>query len=187
MLASLYEYPQFLYIILPLIIFLCRIVDVSLGTVRVIFVSKGYRLWAAILGFFEVFIWITVIGEIMNNASNIFCYLAYAIGFATGNYVGIWVENKISLGLVVVRIITQKESNELIEYLRQHNYGVTILDAAGANGKVKIILTIIKRKNLNIVMESINEFNPKSFYTIEDIRSVSEGVFPKTKLRKKEK
>jgi len=167
------------FIILPLIIFLCRVVDVTMGTIRVIFVSKGYRVGAALLGFFEIFIWITVIGEIMSGANNIFCYLAYAAGFATGNYVGIFIENKLSIGLVVVRIITQKNSDELINFLRSENYGVTVLEATGSTGKVKIIFTIIKRKNLKSVVENINKFNPKAFYSVEDVRNVNEGVFPK--------
>lgn len=170
---------QYSYIVLPVIIFLCRVVDVTMGTIRVIFVSKGYRVGAALLGFFEVFIWITVIGEIMTNANSIFCYLAYAAGFATGNYVGIICENKLSIGLVVVRIITQKNSDELIEYLRNENYGVTVLEATGSKGKVKIIFTVIKRKDLKAVIENINNFNPKAFYSVEDVRTVNEGVFPK--------
>lgn len=113
----------------------------------------------------------------MTNANSIFCYLAYAAGFATGNYVGIICENKLSIGLVVVRIITQKNSDELIEYLRNENYGVTVLEATGSKGKVKIIFTVIKRKDLKAVIENINNFNPKAFYSVEDVRTVNEGVF----------
>ncbi|HLV10731.1 MAG TPA: DUF2179 domain-containing protein [Halanaerobiales bacterium] len=175
---ELYASPQFAFIVLPLIIFICRIVDVTLGTLRVIFISKGYRAGAAILGFFEVLIWITVIGEVMNNASNVYCYLGYAAGFATGNYVGIWVGGKLSLGFVVVRIITREDSSELISHFREQNYGVTVSEAVGASGKVKIIFTIVKRKNLKKIINNINLFNPGAFYSVEDVRSVKKGVFP---------
>jgi uncharacterized protein YebE (UPF0316 family) len=179
---ELYDLPMFTYVILPFIIFLCRIIDVSMGTLRFIFISKGYRMGSTILGFFEILIWITVIGEIMSKANNIFCYLGYAAGFATGNYIGIWLENKLSLGFVVVRIITQKDSEELLSYFKRQNYGVTTSEAVGATGKVKIIFTIIKRRNLKNIVENINYFNPKAFYTVEDVRSVSEGVFPKNEV-----
>lgn len=175
---SLIEANAYAYIILPILIFFARIMDVSIGTLRIIFVSKGKKYIAPLLGFIEVFIWIVVIGQIMEHADNIICYIAYAAGFATGNYVGMLLEEKIALGNVIIRIITQKDASELIEVMNQHNYGVTSVEAMGSKGNVHIIYSTIKRSNINEVIGIIQHFNPKAFYTIEDVRYVNEGIFP---------
>ena len=175
--------PELLtYVILPILIFLARICDVSLGTIRVIFISKGIRYLAPIIGFFEVIIWLLAIGQIMNNLTNFVAYIAYGAGFAAGTYIGMVIEEKISLGLVSVRIITKKDPQELIQYLRSHNYGVTSLDGEGGTGKVKMVFTIIKRQDLLHVVEIIKQFHPNAFYSVDDVKSVGEGIFPENRL-----
>jgi uncharacterized protein YebE (UPF0316 family) len=164
--------------ILPVAIFLARICDVSLDTLRIIYVSRGLKLLAALIGFFEVLIWLIAISQIISNLSNPVLYIAYACGFAMGNYIGILIEEKMAIGTVVIRIITQKDATQLIEVLKTDGYGVTHADAQGALGPVKIIFTIVKRKDISSVLEIIRKFNPQAFYTIEDIRSVRQGVFP---------
>jgi uncharacterized protein YebE (UPF0316 family) len=175
--------PEILtYVILPILIFLARICDVSLGTIRVIFISKGIRYLAPIIGFFEVIIWLLAIGQIMNNLTNFVAYIAYGAGFAAGTYIGMVIEEKISLGLVSVRIITKKDPRELIQYLRLNNYGVTSLDGEGGTGKVKMVFTIIKRQDLPHVVEIIKQFHPNAFYSVDDVKSVGEGIFPENRL-----
>jgi uncharacterized protein YebE (UPF0316 family) len=175
--------PEILtYVILPILIFFARICDVSLGTIRVIFISKGIRYLAPIIGFFEVIIWLLAIGQIMNNLTNFVAYIAYGAGFAAGTYIGMVIEEKISLGLVSVRIITKKDPGELIQYLRLNNYGVTSLDGEGGTGKVKMVFTIIKRQDLPHVVEIIKQFHPNAFYSVDDVKSVGEGIFPENRL-----
>ena len=174
----------FTYIILPLLIFFARICDVTLGTIRIILVSKGQKLVAPILGFFEIFIWIIAISKIMENLNNIPCYIGYAAGFATGNYIGILVEEKLAMGVTVIRIITQKAANELIKNLSLSGYGITNIDAKGTMGNVSVIYTVVQRRNLQNVINIIKEFNPKAFYTVEDVRFVSSGIIHKGNLRK---
>lgn len=164
--------------ILPLLIFLARILDVSLGTLRIIFVTRGRKFLAPMLGFFEIMIWLLAIGQIMQNFTNITYYVAYAGGFAMGNFMGIYIESKLALGTLALRIITVMDATELIEYLKSRNFGITSVDAQGATGNVKLIFTIIRRKDLQEVVEIIQRFNPKAFYSIEEIRSISEGIFP---------
>jgi len=168
----------FTWVILPLLIFFGRILDVSLGTIRIILVSKGLKNIAPFFGFFEVFIWILVIGQIMRNLNNIFLYVSYAGGFAMGTFVGIQLENRLSLGMAIIRIITGREATELIRVLRSQHYGVTVVDAESPTGKVKIIFSVISRHDLQEVVKDIKKFNPHAFYTIEDVRFVSEGIFP---------
>lgn len=172
------ESHVFAWVILPLLIFVSRIVDVTLGTVRLIFVSRGFRHLAPIVGFFEVLIWILVIGQIMQNLSNPVCYLAYAGGFATGNYVGILIAEKLSLGVVLIRVITQKEAGPLLERLRKRDYGVTSVEGTGANGPVRVVFTIVRRREVERVVNLVKEFNPHAFYSIEEVGFVEKGVFP---------
>lgn len=166
----------FVYILIPVLIFLSKIIDQSIGSMRIIFVSKGYKLLGPLLGFFEVIIWLVAIGQIMQHLDNIWCYLAYGAGFATGNYVGIYLEERLSLGTVLVRIIPKKDTSELIANLKEEQFGVTFLDAEGSKGPVNIILTIVKRKRLSLVIDIINKHNPLAFYTVEELKSVNSGV-----------
>lgn len=164
--------------VLPFLIFLARMSDVTLATLRNIFLSKSIKYIVPFLGFFEVLIWLLAISQIMKNLQNPICFIAYAGGYSTGIYVGIKIEERLALGLQVMRIITHHESKELIDALRDANFGTTIMDAHGSKGPVKIILTVLKRKDLPIIQRIINEKNPQAFYSVEDIRNVSHGVFP---------
>lgn len=168
----------FTWVILPLLICLSRICDVTIGTVRIISVSRGKKLLAASLGFFEAFIWVVAITQVMRNLDNVVAYIAYGGGFALGNYIGITIEERVALGEVVVRIITPKDATGLMSRLQAAGFGVTILEARGTTGPVSIVYTIIKRGALRDVHEIIRQFDPHAFYSVEDARSVNAGVFP---------
>jgi len=99
-------------------------------------------------------------------------------GFAAGNFIGIWIEEKLAMGLFVIQIITKKEASELINTLNSEGYGTTSIPALGKTGQVHIIYTIIRRGDLKKAVEIIKRFNPKAFYSIEDVRFVKEGIFP---------
>jgi uncharacterized protein YebE (UPF0316 family) len=166
-------------VILPVLIFLARVIDVSIGTIRVIFISRGYKILAPILGFVEILVWLLAMAQIMNNLTSIYYYLAYAAGFSAGTYVGIWIEEKLCIGLVILRVITKTDASDLIEYLKDKGLGVTTLDGEGSEGKVKVFLTILRRKQLRAITDAIKEYNPNAFYSVEDVRFVNEGIFPK--------
>jgi uncharacterized protein YebE (UPF0316 family) len=168
----------FTWIVLPILIFVARILDVSLGTVRLIFVSRGFKLLAPAVGFFEVLIWILAIGQIMQHLTNPVCYIAYAGGFATGNFVGICIAEKLSLGVVLVRVVTGKNTAGLIESLKAGNYGVTSIDGHGTSGEVKVIFTIVPRKEVRSVVDLVKGFDLQAFYSVEEIGFVEKGVFP---------
>ena len=166
------------WLILPVLIFLARVVDVSIGTARLIFVARGYKRIAPLIGFVEVLIWILAIGQIMKNLSNPICYIAYAGGFATGNYVGmLWVE-RLSIGRVMIQVVTKMDATHLIQSLRAKDYGCTVVDGEGVQGPVKIIFTIVPKCEQDEVITTIQEFNPKAFYTLEEVERVSEGILP---------
>jgi uncharacterized protein YebE (UPF0316 family) len=152
--------------------------DVTIGTIRIVMVSKGQKMWAPFLGFFEVFIWLMAISKIFENLDNWACYFAYAGGFATGNYIGLIIEEKMALGIVKIQIITRKKASKLILNLKEAGYGITHHEAQGSTENVSIIYSIIKRNEIQKVEDIVKRTNPKAFYSIEDVKSVSHGVFP---------
>ena len=175
--TSFFDSNLFSYVLMPLLIFMARICDVSIGTIRIIFVSKGKRNIAPILGFFEVLIWITAISKIMQNLDNYINYIAYAAGFATGNFVGMIIEEKLAMGIMMIRIFANEKGPELVQILNVNGYGATVVEASGARDKVHLIYTIIQRNELANVLNIITSFNPRAFYTIEDVKAVNEGIF----------
>lgn len=169
----------YIWVGLPLLVFFARVVDVTLGTLRIIFTSRGKKFLAPLLGFVEVFIWVSVIAQITKGAHNIVAYLAYAGGFAAGNYIGMYIEDKLALGWLVVRAIVPNQIHELTKRLRESGYGVTNVDAKGSQGPVQLIYTIVMRKDLAEVARIIQQVHPNAFFTVEELRSVEHGVFPR--------
>ncbi len=161
------------WIVLPLLIFCSRILDVTLGTLRIIFLAKGNRIYAPILGFFEVLLWLIVMVNVVRTLDHPIYYIAYAGGFATGNYVGMLLEHKLALGLSMMRIVTAKDAEELIDHLRSAGYIVTEVLAHGNRGVVHVLFTVVRRKEVQHLVKLVREFNPKAFYTIEDVNYVS--------------
>ena len=175
---DIFETTVFLWVVLPLMIFVARILDVSIQTIRIIFVSRGHKLIASTLGFFEVLIWLMAISQIIRNLNNPLCYLAYGGGFAAGTFIGLVIEEKLAIGAYLVRIITKLDSAELVSSLRAAGFGVTSVEADGATGKVCLVYTVVRRTSMPEVMEIVKGHNPGAFYTIENVRAVSEGSLP---------
>jgi uncharacterized protein YebE (UPF0316 family) len=177
--AEFIDSDIFKWAILPLLIFIARTLDVTLGTLRNVFISKGFRNIVPFIGFLEVLIWLISIRQVMQHLDNPLCYLGFAGGFAMGTYVGLIIESRLALGLQVLRIITPTNWQPLVDSLQKLNLGTTIIDGHGAKGPVKIIFTIVKRKDIGAVRSLIRKVNPQAFYSIEDIRVANQGVFPK--------
>lgn len=167
------------WVIIPSLIFIARVIDVSLSTVRIILVVQGKRIEAALLGFVEILIWLVAISQILQNLNNFMCYLSFGAGFSVGTYFGMILERKLAIGIILVRIITtQKDGSELTNCLRNFNYRVTSIDAEGNLGKVNVLFTVISKKNINELINIIQKFNPQAFYTIENINSVNQNSPP---------
>jgi uncharacterized protein YebE (UPF0316 family) len=162
-------------IVIPLLILIARIVDVTLGTIRVIFISKGEKLISAIIGFFEVLIWLVAITRIMDNLTNIYAYLAYATGFSIGTYLGVLLEKKILIGKVMVRFTTSKDSIDLIGELRRKRYTFTCVGVDGPSGEVKSLNVIINKKDFHKLIKHMLEYDPDAFYTVEEVKIVTEA------------
>jgi uncharacterized protein YebE (UPF0316 family) len=170
----------YIYVIIPIMVFIARVADVSLGTLRIIFISRGKRNLAPMLGFVEVFIWITVVSQIVSHAHNVIAYLAYAAGFAAGNYMGMYIEDRLAIGTQILCVIVQNNQQVLIDNLHNAGYGLTCVDGQGATGPVTLVYTVVKRKDMARVLSIIHQTHPNAFLTIEDLRSTQAGVFPAT-------
>jgi uncharacterized protein YebE (UPF0316 family) len=169
--------------ILPLFVFVAEIAVVTLCTMRTIFIARGRKFLAPLLGLFEVSIWLFAIGQVMQNLSDLRCYVAFAGGFTFGNYLGILLEKKLAMGNLVVNVISRRDAAMLIESLKLAKYGVTAIGAQGATGPVQVVTTVIKRKELNNVLSLIKQFDAKAFYSVNDIQAAASGIFPETKNR----
>lgn len=157
-------------IIIPILLFLSRIIDVSLGTLRIILVARDLRIYATVIGFVEVLVWLLAIGQIMSNLTDWVNYIAYSAGFASGTFVGMTIERRLSLGKVIVRAIVPFNAEELINGLIKRRYRFTYTDAHGSSGPVKIIFTVVNRACLDEIITAIRAFDPGAFYTVEDVR-----------------
>ncbi len=164
---------------LPVLVFFAETCVVTLATIRTIFIARGWKTPAALLGFFEVSIWLFAIAQVMRHLSSPECFTAFAGGFALGNYLGVLIEQKLALGHVVVHVVSQNENSELAESLRWEGFGVTVLDANGASGEVQALFTVVERKELSKVISIIMRHDPKAFYSVGDLRSAAEGVIPR--------
>ena len=166
------------FVLLPLLIFFARIIDVSMGTLRIVMIAKGQKRIAPFLGFFEVLIWLIAIGRIMQNLDNWLCYVAYAGGYATGNYIGMLIEEKLAVGIVQLQIVTGIDSDKLINELILAGYGITHHNAeGGASGKgVCVLYSVVMRNDVRKVVSIIKEHNPYAFYSIGDVRFVNKEL-----------
>lgn len=175
-LSDLLTGDLFHFIIMPLLIFLARVLDVSINTVRIMMVMAGKRNIAPILGFFEAFIWLLAIGQIIQNIDSLISYVAYAGGFAAGTYVGMRIEERIAVGNVILRVITREPATMLITKMKEAGIRFTSLDGEGSRGPVSVLFMVITRAELPKRVKQIREFYPNAFYSVESVRQVSDPI-----------
>ncbi len=171
------NFDWYAWVILPLIIFFARICDVTLGTIRIISVSRGLRKLAPVLGFFEVLIWVVVIGQLVQNLTSPTAYLGYAAGFACGNYIGMLVEQKLAIGIYMVQIFLLETKTDLACSLREKGYGVTIFRGEGKTGSVQMLYITVQRKQMEDLMRIVHTEAPDVFITVEEARTAEKGFF----------
>lgn len=164
-------------------IFGARILDVSMGTIRMLMLMRGKKYHAAFIGFFEVIIFILVLGTVVNQLDNPIYLIMYGLGFATGNIVGGWLEEKMAVGFLTVQIISKNHSKILTEVLRGNGYGVTVIDSHGWEGERDILNLQIKRKDMPDVERLITETDADAYVTIFDTRNALGGYFKRSKKK----
>lgn len=163
----------------PVLIFLARICDVSIGTVRMIFVISGSKLISAVLGFFEVIIWALAVSGVIKylDGGSWITLIAYGAGFATGTLVGMTIEQRIAIGFRMVRIVNADRQRELSSTLRDRGYRVTRVDGTGRDGPVEIAFLVLKRRDLAAAMKTVQELAPDAFVTVERADRASGDAF----------
>jgi len=157
--------------LLAAVIFLARVVDVSLGTLRTILIVRGYRLPAAAIGFCEVLLWLLAAAQVLRHLDHWYLAAAYAAGFATGNYVGIWLEGKLALGLDLVRAISSDRAVRLAPALRTAGHSVIELEGRGGDSDpVEVLYLVARRRQLPQLMELIRRTDPGAICTVTDVK-----------------
>ena len=164
----------FSFVLLPCLIFLARITDVSINTIRIIYVLGGRRFTATMLGFFESFIWLMAIRQIFEHLDNWICYVAYPAGFASGIFIGMIIEEHIAYGKVIVRIITRKDVKDLINFLNSKKFRYTHVNAEGPDGHENLVFTVLERESLEVLLYKLKDILPTAFYTIEKVNRATE-------------
>jgi uncharacterized protein YebE (UPF0316 family) len=163
------------YVLLPLLIFIARIGDVSINTIRIIYVLGGRKFTATLLGFFESFIWLMAIRQIFEHLDNWICYIAYPAGFASGIFVGMLIEERIAYGKVIVRIITRKDVAPLISFLNKRQFRYTHVNAEGPDGHENLVFTVLERDALEDLLLKLRAILPTAFYTVERVNRAGES------------
>jgi len=163
------------YVVLPVLIFLARIGEVSVNTLRIIYMLGGRRNTATVMGFFEAFIWLMAMRQIFEHLDNWACYVAYPGGFAAGIFVGMIIEEKIAYGKVIVRIITRKDITPLLIFLNTEKFRYTQVNAEGSGGHENLVFTVLERERLHDLTEKLKEILPTAFYTIEQVKAAGES------------
>jgi uncharacterized protein YebE (UPF0316 family) len=154
-------------------VFLMRIVDVSLGTIRTISTVQGRTRTAFLLGFVEVSLWLAVIAAIVSRvAERPVLGIFYALGFSTGNVVGILIERRLAFGHTILRVITPERGDKLAEELRKAGYSVTCFDGTGRLGPVKEVCVVCRRRALKEIMPVVARVTPDAFFVTEPVGMV---------------
>lgn len=164
-------------ILIALLIFLVRVVATSLDTIRVIFTMRSNKFWVWMLGFFNSMIWVLTFAFVLSDINNFVNVLVYAAGFATGNVVGMWIEDKLAIGFTEVRIISSHWGAAILDALRENNYAVTEIPARGKDGMVSVITSSILRGQVGEFEKLVMEIDENAFITKEDVVSVRRGFW----------
>jgi uncharacterized protein YebE (UPF0316 family) len=169
-------------ILQALFIFFARITDVSMGTLRMILLVKGHRKIAAVIGFFEVMIYLIVLGKVVGNIDKPFLIIVYCLGYASGNFVGSKLEEKLSIGRLLVQIIVKEIKCGIVESLRDAGFGVTIFEGEGMDGNSYMLNVITERKKVSELKDIVNKQDCGAFLTTMDVRSSLGGYFQPKKM-----
>jgi len=161
----------------PLVIFGLRVCDMSLDTLRVLFVVRGRKPLAWILGFFQSAIWVMAITSVLSNLDNLWNIAAYAGGFATGNVVGMAIEERLAIGYSNLQIISSRRGAAIAEALRNAGHAATEMPARGRDGTVSVISCSVRRRDISRVSKEVDKIDPDAFLTVEDIRPIHRGFW----------
>lgn len=159
----------------PLVIFCLRIVDVSMSTIRILLAVRGYKVIVPILGFFEVLVWMFAVGNAIRFLDSGWHLLGYAGGFATGNVVGMLIEERLAIGFATIRIVSTHAGVEMADALRNIGFGVTEFGGQGRDGRVEVVYTVCMRRDIERVVDEVERWDDHAFITVEEPRDIRWG------------
>ena len=166
----------------PLVVFCLRVTDVSLATLRMLLIMRNRRFFAPLIGFFEILIWVTAVGIVIQHLDSPLHVIGYAAGFATGNFVGLMIEERLALGLATIRTVVKEGGAELAGGLRDAGFGVTEMLGRGRDGTVEVLYSVLPRRQVGRALGLINAGAPESFVVVDEPRRVQRGLlFPAKK------
>jgi len=159
----------------PLLIFALRLVDVSLGTIRVVLAVRGMKVVAPLIGFFEISIWVVAVGTAIRFLDSPLHVVGYAAGFAAGTMMGLWIEEKMAFGMAVIRVMSRTATDGIVDAVRGRGFGATVFGGKGREGEVQMVYAALKRRHLPVFMEEVRAVDPGAFVTIEEPRAIHRG------------
>jgi uncharacterized protein YebE (UPF0316 family) len=163
--------------LLPFLIFLIRVTDMSLDTLRVLFVVRGRRAQAWLVGFMQSALWVIAVASVLSHLDNLLNVLAYAAGFATGNVVGMRIEERLAIGHSHLRVISSQRGEAVADAVRAAGYAVTELSGRGKDGTVSILTTSVRRRAIEPVRNEVLQADPDAFVTLSDVRPLHRGFW----------
>jgi len=163
--------------LLPILIFFIRVTDMSLDTLRVLFVVRGRRPQAWVVGFVQSALWVVAVASVLNHLDNLLNVLAYAAGFATGNVVGMRIEERLAIGHSHLRVISRQRGQAVAGAVRSAGYAVTELSGRGKDGTVSILTTSVRRRDIDPVRSEVLQADPDAFVTLSDVRPLHRGFW----------
>lgn len=164
----------------PLVIFGLRIIDVSMSTVRIVLSVRGHKKIVPIIGFFEVMVWVLAVGNAIRFLDSGLHLLGYGAGFATGNMVGLWIEERLAIGYATIRIVSTHVGVEMADALRTIGFGVTEFSGQGRDGRVEVVYTVCMRRDIERVINEVERWDPQAFITVEEPRDIRWGWMQST-------
>jgi len=164
-------------VLIALLIFIVRVISTSLDTLRVILTLRSSKFWVWMLGFFNSAIWVLTFAFVLADIDNIVNVIVYAAGFATGNVVGMWIEDKLAIGFSEIRVISPNWGAAILEVLRENNYAVTEIPGRGKDGMVSVITSSVRRNQVQEFEKLVKEVDQEAFITTEDVVAVQRGFW----------
>jgi uncharacterized protein YebE (UPF0316 family) len=157
------------------IIFVLRLIGVTLATLRVLIMMRGRKFLAATMGFFEVLVYVLAIGQVVNNLSNVWNLLGYGLGFSAGTLIGMSIEERLALGYATIRIVSRYTGQRMADAIRAAGYGATIDWGQGRDGTVGIVYATVRRREIDAIITLAEEVDNDAFVTVEDTRTIRRG------------
>jgi uncharacterized protein YebE (UPF0316 family) len=165
-------------VVLAVLIFILRVINYAIGTIRLVAISRGRRVLAAGLAFLEALIFAVVIANVVSDLDNIVNLVSYCLGAAAGSYVGMVLEQRLITGYSKITIISVTDGHEIALALREKNFGVTEAIGMGHEGQVSMLTIVVNRKDSPAVLQAARRIDPKAFISMEEAQRVEHGYIP---------